>query len=72
MRAKHAVRWLGYVVMPEHVHVLALPQAVGSDEVTPISVVLHDLKQRAGHGGKKALRAVSGSSSATSGLCSSS
>jgi len=26
--------------------------------VTPISVVLHDLKQRSGHGGKEALRAV--------------
>jgi putative transposase len=58
VRAKHGVRWLGYVVMPEHVHVLVLPQSLGGDQVTPISVVLHDLKQRAGHGGKEALRAV--------------
>jgi putative transposase len=55
-RGKHGVRWLGYVVMPEHVHVLALPQRLGSDQVTPISVVLHDLKQRSGHAGKEALR----------------
>jgi putative transposase len=58
VRAKHAIRWLGYVIMPEHVHALVLPQARGSDRITPISVVLHDLKQQAAHAGKEALRAV--------------
>ena len=56
VRGKHAIRWLGYVIMPEHVHVLVLPQAGGSEDVTAISVVLHDLKQQAGHAGKEALR----------------
>ena len=58
VRARHGVRWLGYVVMPEHVHVLVLPQTLGSDEPTPISVVLHDLKQRSGHAAKEALRSI--------------
>ena len=58
VRTKHGVRWLGYVVMPEHVHLTALPQAPGSGVPVPISVVLHDLKQRAGYDGKEALRSV--------------
>ena len=58
VRAKHRIRWMGCVVMPEHIHALVLPQAVGADKVTPISVVLHDLKQASAHAGKEALRAV--------------
>ena len=58
VRRKYSIRWLGYVVMPEHVHVLVLPQADGRDEPIPISSILHDLKGASGRLGKKALREV--------------
>ena len=58
VRAKLRLRWIGYVVMPEHVHILVLPQERGSDEVVPISTVLHDLKGLSGKGCKEALRSV--------------
>jgi putative transposase len=58
VRAKYPIRWIGYVIMPEHVHLLVLPQAAASEEITPISRVLHDLKGFSGHDGKQALRAV--------------
>ncbi len=35
VRGKHAIRWLGHVVVPEHVHVLVLPQARGGEDGTP-------------------------------------
>jgi len=57
-RHKHAVRWLGYVVMPEHVHLLVLPQLSAEAEPTAISVVLHDLKGFSGRACKKSLRTV--------------
>ena len=58
VRDKMGLRWLGYVIMPEHVHVLVLPQQLGSDKVIPISQILHDLKGFSGHFGKEALRVV--------------
>ena len=58
VRAKLPIRWIGYVVMPEHVHILLLPQARGSDVVVPISTVLHDLKGLGGRACKEALRTV--------------
>jgi putative transposase len=58
VRAKFGVRWLGYVIMPEHVHILVLPQSPGAAAPTPISVVLHHLKGAAGRTGKAALRVV--------------
>ena len=58
VRQKLQIRWLGYVVMPEHVHVLVLPQARGSSEVIPISDVLHDLKGLSGKSCKAALRSI--------------
>ena len=57
VRDKLRVRYLGYVVMPEHVHLLVLPQPCGSDPI-PISCVLLQLKGASGHRGKAALRAV--------------
>ena len=57
VRETSPIRWIGYVVMPEHVHVLVLPQAFGSKRVLPISKVLHDLKGLSGKAGKEALRA---------------
>ncbi len=58
VRANLGVRWIGYVIMPEHVHVLVLPQTAGSAALTPISTVLHDLKGHAGRRCKEALREV--------------
>lgn len=58
VREKLSVRWLGYVIMPEHVHLLALPQKVGADIAVPISDVLHELKTQSGFHGKAALREI--------------
>jgi putative transposase len=58
VRDKLRIGWLGYVVMPEHVHVVVLPQERGSDEIVPISTVLHDLKGLSGKHCKAALRDV--------------
>jgi putative transposase len=58
VREKHGVRWLGYVVMPEHVHLLVLPQRVGAAQPVPMAVLMHDLKQWSGHAGKEAMRDV--------------
>ena len=58
VRQKLGVRWLGYVVMPEHVHRLVLPQTPGRNEPVPISSVLQHLKQFVGRNGKEALREV--------------
>ncbi|MGB2987180.1 MAG: transposase [Phycisphaerae bacterium] len=57
-REKLGIRWIAYVIMPEHVHLLAFPTRVGEDEPVPISAVLHSLKQYVGRHGKQALRAV--------------
>ena len=56
VRERCALRWLGYVIMPEHVHVLVLPQTRNATEPIAISTVLHDLKGFAGRFGKNALR----------------
>ena len=47
-REKLGIRWVGYVIMPEHVHLLVLPALVDSDGFIPISIVLQDLKQYVG------------------------
>ncbi|MHC4672202.1 MAG: transposase [Planctomycetota bacterium] len=57
-RDKLGIRWLGYVVMPEHVHVLVLPMAAGTDTLIPISKVLQYLKQYVGRYGKATLRTI--------------
>jgi len=58
VRRKHRIRWLGYVIMPEHVHLLVLPQAVGAESPVSISTLLHDLKAAGGRCCKEALRDV--------------
>ena len=57
-RAKLGIRWVGYVVMPEHVHLLLFPIPVGADAPVGVSTVLHDLKQYVGRHGKEALRSI--------------
>jgi len=39
-RSKLGIRWIGYVVMPEHVHLLVFPQSKDSEEIVPVSKVL--------------------------------
>jgi putative transposase len=58
VRDKHLLRWLGYVVMPEHVHLLVLPQTRDATEPIAISTLFHDLKGFAGRLGKQVLRDV--------------
>jgi len=58
LQTKHRICLIGYVVMPEHVHVLLLPQAPGIDRPIPISNLLHDFKQFVGFHGKARLRDV--------------
>jgi len=57
-RGNAGVRWIGYVIMPEHVHLLLFPQHPGREDVIPISTILQDLKQYVGRHGKRALRDV--------------
>lgn len=49
---------IGYVIMPEHLHILLLPHRRGEDEPTPIGSVLQCFKQYVGRHGKKRLREV--------------
>jgi putative transposase len=56
IRETHRICLIGYVIMPEHVHVLLYPQARGSDEPIPISTLLHDFKEFVGREGKRRLR----------------
>lgn len=57
-RAKIGIRWIAYVIMPEHVHLLVFPHLNGSDHPVPISTILQNLKQYVGRHGKQALRCV--------------
>ncbi|UCE60548.1 MAG: transposase [Phycisphaerales bacterium] len=57
-RAKLGIRWVGYVVMPEHVHLLLFPMPIDADEPVRVSTVLHNLKQYVGRQGKEALRSI--------------
>ena len=57
-RQKLAVRWVAYVIMPEHVHLLLYPLPTGTADPVPIATVLQHLKQHVGRHGKEALRAV--------------
>ncbi len=58
IRSRLGIRWIGYVVMPEHVHLLVLPQATDSSHPVPISTVLNELKGLSGKMCKEALRVI--------------
>ena len=58
IRERHPLRWLGYVVMPEHVHFALLPQCAVDQAPVPISNVLQELKSLSGRLCKSALREV--------------
>ena len=57
-REKLGIRWIGYVVMPEHMHLLVYPLSAGAEEPVPISTILQQLKQDVGRRGKEAMRGV--------------
>ena len=57
-RAALGVRWIGYVIMPEHVHLVVYCALNGGETVVPISRVLQSVKGASGRLGKQALRAV--------------
>lgn len=56
IQQEHGICLVGYVVMPEHVHVLLYPHARGSDNPLSISTLLRDFKQFVGFHGKARLR----------------
>ena len=58
IRTKHNISLIGYVVMPEHVHILLLPQAKGNPHPIPVSKLLSDFKQRVGYHAKARLRDI--------------
>lgn len=67
-RARLHIRWIGYVIMPEHMHLLVLPQPSqkgGATEIKtvpekliPISTVLRHFKGASGRGVKQVLRSA--------------
>ena len=58
LQAKLGVCLIGYVVMPEHLHILLFPHTRGSDEPISIGTVLQVFKQAVGRHGKERLRDV--------------
>lgn len=50
---------IGYVIMPEHVHVIVYPHARAKDDPIPVSKVLHAFKKHVGFHCKRRLREVS-------------
>lgn len=58
LRASHGVCLIGYVIMPNHVHVLLLPQRHGQLNPIPISSLLADFKKYVGFHAKACLREI--------------
>ena len=58
LQTRLGVCLVGYVVMPEHVHVLLYPHTRASDAPIPIGNVLQTFKQYVGRHGKQRLRDV--------------
>jgi len=56
LQVRHGVCIIGYVVMPEHVHLLVYPHKPECDTPIPISLVLQSFKQHVGYYGKGVLR----------------
>lgn len=58
LRGRFAVCLVGYVIMPEHVHVMIYPHPKGRDQPMSISKLLHAFKRHVGFHGKAALREI--------------
>ena len=56
LQSKSRICLIGYVVMPNHVHVVLLPHARGEIDPIPISKLLNAFKQHVGYYGKERLR----------------
>ncbi|UCF33279.1 MAG: hypothetical protein JSV78_13190 [Phycisphaerales bacterium] len=52
------IRWIGYVIMPEHVHLIVFTRRQDADDPIPISAVLQTLREHVAKHGKEALRTV--------------
>lgn len=57
-RRRLGFRWIGYVIMPEHVHWFCYPQLPGAETLIPISRILQSVKTSVGMRVKEALRTV--------------
>jgi len=58
IRQRFGICLIGYVIMPDHVHIILNPHAQGEDEPIPISKLLHAFKQHVGYYGKQRLRKI--------------
>ena len=58
LQTEFGVCLVGYVVMPEHVHMMVYPHPKGHDEPVPISPLLAAFKKHVGFYGKERLREV--------------
>ena len=57
LRSKFQICLVGYVIMPDHMHLLVYPHPRGEIVAIPISILLHALKKHVGYEGKKIGRA---------------
>jgi putative transposase len=55
LQSKFTVCLVGYVIMPEHMHIIVYPHARGCHEPVPISRLLHSFKRYVGQHGKQCL-----------------
>jgi len=58
LQKRFGVCLIGYVLMPEHVHVMLYPHMRGTDEPVSVSKLLQAFKQHVGFHGKQRLRDV--------------
>ena len=58
LQERFGICLIGYVVMPDHVHVLLYPHARTSDEPVPVATLLHAFKKDVGFDGKARLRDI--------------
>ncbi|MBN1347528.1 MAG: transposase [Phycisphaerae bacterium] len=56
LQQKFGICLIGYVIMPEHVHVLIFPHPKDSDEPVAVSKLLNAFKQHVGFHAKQCLR----------------
>ena len=58
LQERFGVCLVGYVIMPDHVHVMVHPQARGQEQPMPVSKLPAAFKQHVGYHGKARLREV--------------
>ena len=58
LRDKHHILLIGYVIMPEHLHLLILPQQPNDEHPIPVSTLLNTFKQYVGFHAKARLREI--------------